>query len=489
MHKQATDNVTRREAGSAATGLGPTLLEDAGGEARALAFSIARRQGAWRDALLRRMLAVADLLAGLAASASIGLAGGGRLSAALWSALLAPTWLVVAKLVGLYDRDQRSLRHLTVDELPRIFTWSLAGTTSVALLLALTPAGVLSAGDAVRMGIVSAVVVLALRVIARNVWRRITPPENAIIVGDGPLAVAARRKLELFPDMHVAVADELPELLLDDLREATATLRNADRILLATSLLDEHLIGELVAFCRRHQIKLSVVPPARGMFGTAVELYHIADLPVVEYNTWDVSRSTLLLKRLVDIAVSATALVALSPLLLLIAALVLFGSGRPVLFTQVRAGQNARPFSMLKFRTMVPNAEELLEALLPINELAEPMFKLRSDPRVTWLGRLLRRTSIDELPQLVNVLRGDMSLVGPRPEQLDLVERYAPQHLFRLAVKPGLTGPMQVYGRGDLTFEERLAVERDYIEKITVGRDLHILALTIASVVHGRGAF
>ncbi|MDX6477296.1 MAG: hypothetical protein QOH95_2807, partial [Gaiellaceae bacterium] len=439
--------------------------------------------------LLRRMLAVADLLAGLAASASIAFAGTGRLSAALWSALLAPTWLIVAKVVGLYDRDQRSLRHLTVDELPRIFTWSLAGTATVTLLLVLTPASPISAGEALRMGLVSTVAVLLLRVIARNIWRSITPPEKAIIIGDGALAIAARRKLELFPDMHVAIADELPELLVEDLLEATASLRSADRILLATSLLDEHLIAELVAFCRRHQIKLSVVPPARGMFGTAVELNHIADLPIVEYNTWDVSRSTMLLKRVLDVIVSVAAILVLSPLLLVISVLVRINSGSPILFKQERAGQGSKPFSMLKFRTMVSNAEELLEALMPIEDLQEPMFKLRSDPRVTWLGGFLRRTSLDELPQLVNVLRGDMSLVGPRPEQLKLVERYAPEHLFRLAVKPGLTGPMQVYGRGELTFEERLAVERDYIENISVTRDLHILALTVASVFHGRGAF
>lgn len=488
MSEHAAKSATRARAGSAPE-QSPTLIEGMGSAAAAAEFSIARRQGAWRDALLRRMLAVADLLAGLAASASIALGSSGQLNAALWSALLAPTWLVVAKLLGLYDRDQRSLRHLTVDELPRIFTWSLGGTVSISLLLALTPAGFLSPGEAVRMGVVSAVAALALRVIARNAWRRVTPPENALIVGDGALAVAVRRKFELFPDMHIVIAGELPDLLVEDLDDVTPVLRKADRILLATSSLDENLIAELVSFCRGHQIKLSVVPPARGMFGTAVELNYVADLPVVEYNTWDVSRSTLLLKRLIDVAFSATALVVLAPLLLLIAALVLIDSGRPVLFKQARAGQGARPFEMLKFRTMVPDAEELLESLLPFNELAEPMFKFRRDPRVTWLGRFLRRTSIDELPQLVNVLRGDMSLVGPRPEQVDLVERYEPQHLFRLTVKPGLTGPMQVYGRGQLTFEERLAVERDYIEKISVGRDFHILALTIASVVHGRGAF
>jgi len=225
------------------------------------------------------------------------------------------------------------------------------------------------------------------------------------------------------------------------------------------------------------------------MFGTAVHLSHVADLPFVQYNTWDVSRSTLFLKRVVDVCVSSVALILLAPLLLATALLVVANSGRPVLFTQVRAGQNARPFNMFKFRTMVADAEHLLAELVPMDALTEPMFKLRGDPRVTWIGRFLRRTSLDELPQLVNVLRGDMSLVGPRPEQLELVARYGPDHLFRLTVKPGLTGPMQVYGRGELTFEERLAVERDYIENVSLTRDLRILALTVASVFNGRGAY
>ena len=143
---------------------------------------------------------------------------------------------------------------------------------------------------------------------------------------------------------------------------------------------------------------------------------------------------------------------------------------------------------MLKFRTMVSDAEERLPSSSRSTSSSDPMFKLRDDPRVTRVGRLLRRTSLDELPQLVNVLRGDMSLVGPRPEQLELVERYRPEHRFRLAVKPGITGPMQVYGRGELTFDERLAVEREYVENLSLGRDLRILALTVAAVVRGRGS-
>jgi lipopolysaccharide/colanic/teichoic acid biosynthesis glycosyltransferase len=158
-----------------------------------------------------------------------------------------------------------------------------------------------------------------------------------------------------------------------------------------------------------------------------------------------------------------------------------------VLFVQQRAGRHGVPFRLLKFRTMQVGAERSLEELL--HELPEPMFKLRRDPRVTRVGRVLRRLSLDEIPQLWNLLRGEMSLVGTRPEQLELVERYGPEHRFRLEVKPGLTGPMQVLGRGELTFEERLAVELDYVENLSIGRDLRILARTPVSVIRGTGAF
>jgi lipopolysaccharide/colanic/teichoic acid biosynthesis glycosyltransferase len=144
---------------------------------------------------------------------------------------------------------------------------------------------------------------------------------------------------------------------------------------------------------------------------------------------------------------------------------------------------------MLKFRTMVVDAEARLPELICIERLEEPVFKLERDPRVTRVGRFLRRWSLDELPQLVNVLRGEMSLVGPRPEQLELVQRYSPEYLERVRVKPGLTGPMQVYGRAQLSLDERLAVEREYIENLTIGRDLRILGLTIPAVLARRGAY
>ena len=144
---------------------------------------------------------------------------------------------------------------------------------------------------------------------------------------------------------------------------------------------------------------------------------------------------------------------------------------------------------MLKFRTMVADAEERLGELVDLEKLEEPAFKIADDPRVTRAGRILRRFSLDELPQLVNVLRGDMSLVGPRPEEEAVVALYDERQRVRLAVKPGLTGPMQVYGRGDLTFEERLAMERDYLDNLSVAGDLAILLRTPRAIVRGEGAY
>jgi exopolysaccharide biosynthesis polyprenyl glycosylphosphotransferase len=277
----------------------------------------------------------------------------------------------------------------------------------------------------------------------------------------------------------------------DDFMSRRDELRalHLDRILLAAPNVENTLITALIGFCRAQHVKLSVVPPARGQLGAGVQLVHVAELPVLEYNTSDVSRSTILLKRLLDVFLASVLLVLLLPLAAIVALAILLEDGRPVLFSQTRAGIGGRPFTMWKFRTMVRDAEAMLADLVRFDTLEEPVFKLRRDPRVTRVGRTIRRFSIDELPQIVNVLGGDMSLVGPRPEQADLVDRYLPEHRVRLRVKPGLTGPMQVYGRGELSLEERIAVERDYIENLSLGRDLRILAMTVAPVLTGRGAF
>ena len=259
--------------------------------------------------------------------------------------------------------------------------------------------------------------------------------------------------------------------------------------MLAWSGADPAFVRRLLVNCRRHEIKLSVVSPFRGHARPARRLSQVADLPVLEYNTGDVPRSTAALKRGFDVVVAGAMLLVLAPVLAAVALAIKLDDRGPVLFRQLRAGRNGKPFTIIKFRSMDVDAEERLRGLVDLDALPAPIFKLRWDPRVTRVGRLLRRFSLDELPQLVNVIRGEMSLVGPRPEMVSLTDRYQPEHRFRLAVKPGITGPMQVFGRGELTFDERLAVEIDYVENLSLTRDLWLLVQTVPAVVRGTGAF
>ncbi|WP_406447664.1 exopolysaccharide biosynthesis polyprenyl glycosylphosphotransferase [Streptomyces sp. NBC_00876] len=195
------------------------------------------------------------------------------------------------------------------------------------------------------------------------------------------------------------------------------------------------------------------------------------------------------LKAAVDRTGAALGLVVLAPLLLLVAVAVRLTSDGPVFHRQIRQGQHNRPFTMWKFRSMVVDAEEHKARLVVSNENDGPMFKMRRDPRVTRIGRLLRRSSLDELPQLVNVLKGDMSLVGPRPPLPDEVSRYDERELRRLAVKPGLTGLWQVSGRSDLSWQETVSLDLWYVDNWSVATDMGLMARTLRAVTDGRGAY
>jgi exopolysaccharide biosynthesis polyprenyl glycosylphosphotransferase len=332
---------------------------------------------------------------------------------------------------------------------------------------------------------------VVLRGTARLLWRRLTPPERTLVVGEGEPAEAIHRRARLFADMHLELTRDAP--VPSDVLESGDSLarltQGVNRIIVAASEVDPGRIGELSAVCRAEQVKLSVISPLRGRALPALRMSKVADLPVFEFNTWDPSRSTMLLKRGFDLVISSLALVLTAPLFPVIALAIRLDSRGPVIFSQYRAGVEGRPFRLYKFRTMRADAEEQLATVVDLDQLEEPMFKLNGDPRVTRVGRVLRRLSLDELPQLYNVLRGDMSLVGPRPEQVELVQRYRPEHRFRLSVKPGITGPMQIYGRGELTFADRLAVELDYVENLSMAHDLKILAVTLPTVLRGTGAY
>jgi len=194
-------------------------------------------------------------------------------------------------------------------------------------------------------------------------------------------------------------------------------------------------------------------------------------------------------KRLMDIVGATVGLIFSAPIVAVVSILIKLDSPGPVFYTQTRIGENGRAFRIIKLRSMVEDAERLLPHLQDLDRMESPAFKIKNDPRVTRVGRFLRRSSLDEIPQFWNILKGEMSLVGPRPEEVTLVQKYNDWHRRRLAVKPGLTGPMQVNGRGDLSLDERVRLELEYIENYSLWNDLNILVHTIPAVIHGTGAW
>ena len=462
--------------------------------------SRARRRGA----LLRRLLATGDWIAFVAAVCVATLATATtNVSTLFWAILFSPAWILVLKLDGLYDNDHRRIRHSTLDELPSLLTVSALGTLALDGLLALSPAGPLAAGSAIIVGLGTLIGTFVLRGTMRFLWHHLTDVAIGIVVGPADAAEVVARRLATHPEARLRLVGRLSP---PDESESSSILPRLGSIAEIATVADDYEVERVVLTEQRNEMSeadaerlieqckvaglgLTFLPRHYGLLGPGIELNRLAELPVLDFRFSDPPRSTMAMKRGLDLLGSGLALIVLSPLLALIAALIVLDSGLPVFFRQRRAGKDAAPFTMLKFRTMDADAEQRLGELVDLEQLDEPAFKIPDDPRVTRVGRLLRRTSVDELPQLINVLKGEMSLVGPRPEEEAVVALYDERQRIRLAVKPGVTGPMQVYGRGDLTFEERLAMERDYLDNLSVGGDLAILLRTPRAIVRGEGAY
>jgi len=452
-----------------------------------------------RGAVLRRLLATGDWAALLGSLCLVTATTSTTDVATLfWAVLFSPAWILVVKLHGLYDNDHRRIRHSTLDELPSLVSASVLGTLVLDGLLALSPAGPLSSASAITVGLGALAGSFVSRGVLRFLWHRLTGLAAGIVVGPAAAVDMVARRVSTHPETRLVLvgylspseetASELPRLgTLADISEV-AREHEIERVVVTEHEMSEPAAERLIEECKEAGLALTFLPQHYGLLGPGIELNRLAELPVLDFRFSDPSRSTVAMKRVMDLAVSSLVLLLLSPLLLAIAVAILLDSGRPVLFRQRRAGMEGEPFTMVKFRTMVPDAEERLPELIDLESLEQPAFKIHDDPRVTRIGRRLRRFSLDELPQLFNVLRGEMSLVGPRPEEESVVALYDERQRGRLAIKPGVTGPMQVYGRSDLTFEERLAMERDYLDNLSIAGDLAILLRTPRAVLRGEGA-
>ena len=327
--------------------------------------------------------------------------------------------------------------------------------------------------------------------------------QRVLIVGVGEVGRALMRNIVAQPELGyqvVGFVDDKPERGNRDIGRfkglgGTETIpdviRNyeVDVVVITLPWLYHRKIMGIMAQCERAQVAVKIVPDLFQMSLNHVDIDDLGGIPLIGIKTVSIKGWNLALKRVLDAVLAALALALLSPLMLLVAILIRLDSPGPVIFRQTRVGRGGRPFTVFKFRTMREGAEREQEALTRLNEADGPLFKIKEDPRRTRLGVFLRRTSLDELPQFYNVLKGEMSLIGPRPALPSEVEQYQPWQRRRLETWPGLTGLWQVSGRSDRTFDEMVLLDIYYIENWSPLLDLKIALKTIPTLILGTGAY
>ncbi|MGD8736826.1 MAG: undecaprenyl-phosphate glucose phosphotransferase [Anaerolineae bacterium] len=262
-----------------------------------------------------------------------------------------------------------------------------------------------------------------------------------------------------------------------------------DEVIITLPWMYHRKIVSIVAQCEREQVRVRIVPDIFQMTLSHLDVEDLGGIPMIGVRDISISGSRQFMKRAMDVVISLVSLIFLAPLFVLLSIIIRLDSPGPSIFRQIRVGKGEQLFSCFKFRSMRVGAEEEKDTLLDKNEVSGPVFKMRDDPRITSVGRFIRRTSLDELPQLFNVLMGHMSMVGPRPAIPSEVQRYQPWHKRRLEVAPGITGLWQVSGRSELTFDEMVLLDLYYIENWSPLLDLQILFRTIPKVLLGEGAY
>ncbi|MGD8475081.1 MAG: sugar transferase, partial [Anaerolineae bacterium] len=319
---------------------------------------------------------------------------------------------------------------------------------------------------------------MARRFLRHRLRRRGLGVDRLLIVGAGEVGRTVMRHVVAQPVLGyhvVGFVDDDPEKASTDIGRFRALGNTAsiprlikemvvDEVIITLPWMYHRKIVSIIAQCEREQVRVRIVPDMFQMTLSHLDVEDLGGIPMIGMRDISIGRTQMLIKRAMDVIVSLVGLVLLLPFFALMALLIKLDSDGPVFFTQIRVGKGENLFACYKFRSMRQGAEAEIEQLRTYNEADGPIFKMRDDPRITRMGRILRRTSLDELPQLFNVLMGHMSLVGPRPAPPSEVQRYQPWHKRRLEVAPGMSGLWQVSGRSELSFDEMVLLDLYYIE-------------------------
>tara|TARA_Y100000588_G_scaffold394200_1_gene513481 strand:- start:501 stop:1898 length:1398 start_codon:yes stop_codon:yes gene_type:complete len=311
---------------------------------------------------------------------------------------------------------------------------------------------------------------------------------RVLIAGGDDFGRAFHELLSTNPELGYRSAGFVEEEHFDALGERLKR-DPVDEVMMATRQAEADVVMTVMALCQSLSIRFSMVPTLFNVMTSRVQVREIAGVPIFALDERIFLRSSRLLKRSIDLSLGVVALLLTSPIFAVVAALIRFESRGPSLIRQTRVGKSAKQFTVYKFRSMRQDADAMKDELRHLNESQGPLFKIRNDPRITRVGRVIRKLSIDELPQLFNVLRGEMSLVGPRPPLPDEVDQYETWQRKRFEVLPGLTGLAQISGRSDLTFDETLRFDFYYIENWSPLMDIKIMLKSIPKVILGRGAY
>jgi exopolysaccharide biosynthesis polyprenyl glycosylphosphotransferase len=445
-----------------------------------------------RDNIGRLALVTADSVALVIAWAIVSVLPFSELEFSWWIVAYMPFLALLAKAAGLYDRDQFVLHKTTLDEGPAL--------VGVAAIFALSIEGVQAfvwtgGSHPLPMWAILTATLVVMRGIARFAAVRAAEPERVLVIGDGATTGAVRRKLASNPALNATVVGRLgepaeatgPDRLLGTLEELPDVIdrHRIERVVVAPTHEGGNDIVDIIRIATACGVRVGVLPRMLEVIGTSVVFDDLGGQVLLGVRGFGLSPSSRVLKRTFDLLVGSVVLILLSPLLIAIAIAIKLTSRGPVLFRQTRVGRDGREFQMLKFRTMVRDADERKHELLELNTAA-PMFKIPDDPRTTRVGRHLRRRSLDELPQLINVLRGDMSLVGPRPLITDEDRLFSGWQRRRYHVAPGVTGPWQILGSSRVPMSDMVSIDYLYCANWSLWLDTKILMRTVPYVLSRR---